>query len=115
MVIDSESTEYSSNAFLIQSKKAIPTDITRKNNGTDRVMDLVKQNEYSITCLESIQSQINKIKDAKKSLGAKHEMVVENSSDLPMDCSPQYESLIQVVKCSTKQNLEKNMNSALNR
>ena len=116
MVVDTESTQYVANAFLINSKKSISTEVIKRNNEADRVIDLVKQNEYSIACLENIQDQINKIKDAKKEMDAKNEMIVEAViSDSTMVGSPEFESLIQVVKSSNKQNLEKNMNSALNR
>lgn len=78
--------------------------------------DLIKQNEYSMICLENIQSQINEIKNrSKKTELNSMEVIYEDISQSSDINSVAIGSLEQIINSSGQLELEHNMNKSLDK
>lgn len=78
--------------------------------------DLIQQNEYSMVCLNNIQSQIEEIKNKKlKDKRDSNEMIYEDISQSSDEGPPSAQQNLEQLINSDYQNLEANLNKTLNR
>lgn len=95
------------------SRSARVSDRNEEVSEETKLNDVMDHNEYSMTCLNNIEAQIEEIKSKrmKEMDRESNEMVYEDISQSPETHQNKQEALELLIKGSKPQNLERNMNS----